>query len=164
MESRPLTPRGERLLREELKELLEIKRPEIINAIAEAREHGDLKENSEYHAAREAQSLLEARIKYLESVLSNCRIIDLAKLDVETVVFGAKVTLWNPDTDERISYRIVGEDESDPPKGRISYQAPISRELIGKYEGDAVDLPSADGPIYYEIESIDFTNEPVDAE
>ncbi|RIY34576.1 transcription elongation factor GreA [Psittacicella hinzii] len=164
METIPITQRGERLLRKELEYLVRERRPAITKAIAEAREHGDLKENSEYHAAREEQSLIEARISYIEGLVSNGQVIDVTKLDVETVVFGCKVKLYNIDTDEEITYRIVGEDEADVKSGRISYKTPIARGLIGKEEGDEVTIVTPSGKLNFEILEVEYSNEPVDAE
>lgn len=164
MESYPLTLRGARLLREELKELTEVRRPNVIKAIAEAREHGDLKENSEYHAAREEQSLVEARITYLESLLASANVIDLNEMNISTVVFGSKVKLLNLDTDEVMSFRIVGEDEADVEKERISYRAPICRSIIGKEVGDDVKLMTPKGEFEFEIIEIDHTNEDINAD
>ncbi|MDN3518831.1 transcription elongation factor GreA [Aquisalimonas lutea] len=140
----PLTARGAEKLREELNRLKYEERPRIIEAIAEAREHGDLKENAEYHAAREQQSFLEGRIKEIEGKLSNAQIIDVTSMPNNgRVIFGATVDLVDLETDEELTYRIVGEDEADIKQGLISVQSPFARALIGKDEGDvaAVDAP-----------------------
>lgn len=140
----PLTARGAEKLREELNRLKYEDRPRVIEAIAEAREHGDLKENAEYHAAREQQSFLEGRIKEIEGKLSNAQIIDVTSMPNNgRVIFGATVELVDLETDEELTYRIVGEDEADIKQGLISVQSPFARALIGKDEGDvaAVDAP-----------------------
>ncbi|MGD2119123.1 MAG: transcription elongation factor GreA [Chromatiales bacterium] len=140
----PLTVRGAEKLREELNELKTIARPRVITAIAEAREHGDLKENAEYHAAREQQSFIEGRIKDIEAKLSNAQIIDVKTLNANgKVVFGATVDVEDIDREEEITYRIVGEDEADIKHGLISVTSPIARALIGKEEGDiaVIDAP-----------------------
>lgn len=160
----PMTPRGAARLRAELHELTTVKRPAIVQAIAEAREHGDLKENAEYHIAREDQSMNEARISYIEGMLSSGQIIDVTKLNTDTVVFGCLVTVLNIDTEEEITYRIVGEDEGDVKRGRISYRTPIARALIGKGEGDEVVVTTSNGKINLEIIGIEYNNEDIDAE
>ena len=140
----PLTVRGAELLREELGELKSVKRPAVIKAIAEARAHGDLKENAEYHAAREQQSFIEGRIKDIEGKLSHAQIIDVTSLDAGgKVIFGATIDVIELDNDAELTYRIVGEDESDSKQGLLSFTSPIARALIGKMEGDiaAVDAP-----------------------
>ena len=140
----PLTVRGAELLREELSELKSVKRPAVIKAIAEARAHGDLKENAEYHAAREQQSFVEGRIKDIEGKLSHAQIIDVTSLDAGgKVIFGATIDVVELDNDAELTYRIVGEDESDSKQGLLSFTSPIARALIGKMEGDvaAVDAP-----------------------
>ena len=148
----PLTARGEKMLRDELQELKHVKRPRVIQAIAEAREHGDLKENAEYHAAREEQGFIEARVKDIEAKLSNAQVIDVTAIDAGgKVVFGATVTLLDVDSDERITYQIVGDDESDLKAGRISVGSPVARALIGKVEGDEVGVQTPGGVREYEI-------------
>lgn len=138
----PMTVKGSERLREELEHLKSVKRPEVINAIAEARAHGDLKENAEYHAAREQQGFIEARIKNLESALSHAQIIDPTKLNADDkIVFGATVVLENSDGKE-VTYQIVGEAEADIKLGLLSVTAPVARALIGKYEGDSVEVGS----------------------
>jgi len=136
-----MTVKGEELLREELKKLKSLDRPEIIAAIATAREFGDLKENAEYHAAKEKQSFIEGRISEIESKLSNSEVIDINKLSISNkVVFGSTVTLLNLDNDQIITYKIVGEDESDIENGLLSYKSPLSKAMIGKSTDDLVEL------------------------
>ena len=148
----PLTKRGEQMLRDELQELKQVKRPRVIQAIAEAREHGDLKENAEYHAAREEQGFIEGRVKDIEAKLSNAQVIDVTTIDAGgKVVFGATVQLLDVDSDERITYQIVGDDESDLKAGRISVGSPVARALIGKVEGDEVGVDTPGGVREYEI-------------
>ena len=136
-----MTVKGAELLREELKKLKSVDRPEIITAIATAREFGDLKENAEYHAAKEKQSFIEGRIREIESKLSNSEVIDINKLSISNkVVFGSTVTLLNLDNDQIITYKIVGEDESDIENGLLSYKSPLSKAMIGKSTDDLVEL------------------------
>ena len=136
-----MTVKGAELLREELKKLKSVDRPEIITAIATAREFGDLKENAEYHAAKEKQSFIEGRISEIESKLSNSEVIDIKKLSISNkVVFGSTVTLLNLDNDQIITYKIVGEDESDIENGLLSYKSPLSKAMIGKSTDDLVEL------------------------
>lgn len=152
MQRYPMTAKGAQELREELDHLKKIERPAVINAIAEARAHGDLKENAEYHAAREKQSFLEGRIQDIEGKLSLVEIIDISKLPNDgKVVFGATVTLLNCETEEEVTYQIVGEDEANLEKKKISYNTPIARALIGKHEGDIVNIKIPSGNIEYEI-------------
>jgi transcription elongation factor GreA len=148
----PLTARGAANLQEELKQLKTVERPKVIKAIAEAREHGDLKENAEYHAAREQQSFIEGRIKDIEGKLSHAQIIDVTKLDAGgKVVFGATVVVLELDNDEEFTYQIVGDDEADIKHGLISVSSPIARALIGKQEGDDVFLNTPGGDREFEI-------------
>jgi len=148
----PMTVNGERLLREELDRLKRVERPRIVQAIAEAREHGDLKENAEYHAAREQQSFAEGRIQDIEGKLSNAQVIDVTTLPCTgKVIFGTTVELINVDTDAKVTYRIVGEDEADVKNNLISVGSPIARALIGKEEGDVVVVRAPSGNIEYEI-------------
>ena len=136
-----MTVKGAELLQEELKKLKSVDRPEIITAIATAREFGDLKENAEYHAAKEKQSFIEGRISEIESKLSNSEVIDINKLSISNkVVFGSTVTLVNLDNDQIVSYKIVGEDESDIENGLLSYKSPLSKAMIGKSTDDLVEL------------------------
>ena len=148
----PLTTTGARRLREELDQLRSVKRPAVIAAIAEARAHGDLKENAEYHAAREQQGFIEGRIQELEYVLSHCQLIDVATLNAGTrVVFGATVDLEDCESGDRVSYQIVGDLESDIKQRRISISSPISRALIGKHEGDTITIEAPGGSREYDI-------------
>ena len=148
----PLTVRGAQKLREELQQLKTVDRPTVIAAIATAREHGDLKENAEYHAAREQQSFIEGRIQEIEGKLSNAEVIDVAKLDAEgRVVFGATVELADEKTGDEITYQIVGEDEADIKARLISVTSPIARALIGKSIGDIATVMAPGGEIEYEI-------------
>ena len=148
----PLTAKGAAKLQEELKRLKSEERPRIIKAIAEAREHGDLKENAEYHAAREQQSFVEGRIKDIEGKLSHAQIIDVTKLDAGgKVVFGATVVVLELDNDEEFTYQIVGDDEADIKSNLISISSPIARALIGKQEGDDVFLNTPGGSREFEI-------------
>lgn len=148
----PLTVKGAQRLRAELEELKSVKRPTVIAAIAEARAHGDLKENAEYHAARDQQSFIEGRIKQLESELSNAQLIDVATLNVGSkVVFGATVDLVDMQTDEQTTYQVVGDLEADIKQGLIAISSPIARALIGKYEGDAITIDAPAGQREYEI-------------
>ena len=144
--------KGAQRLRAELEELKSVKRPAVINAIAEARAHGDLKENAEYHAAREMQGFIEGRIQELEYVLSHCQLIDVATLNAGTrVVFGATVDLEDCESGDRVSYQIVGDLESDIKQRRISISSPISRALIGKHEGDTITIEAPGGSRDYDI-------------
>ena len=152
----PMTVRGEQALREELERLKKVERPRITQAIAEAREHGDLKENAEYHAAREQQSFAEGRIKELEHKLSHAQIIDVTTIPVTgKVVFGATVTLIDVEDDRTVRYRIVGEDEADAKANLISVNSPIARALVGKAEGDEVTVNAPGGDVIYEIEAVE---------
>ena len=151
----PMTPGGAQKLREELVRLKE-ERPKISREIGVAREHGDLKENAEYHAAKERQGLVEARIKDIEDKLARAEVIDPSKLSGDRVRFGATVMLLNLDTEEEITYQIVGADESDLKNGKISVSAPIARALIGKSTGDEVTVILPNGTRRYEIGSIEF--------
>jgi transcription elongation factor GreA len=151
----PMTVRGEQLLRTELKELKSVTRPRIIKDIATARDHGDLKENAEYHAARDQQSFCEGRIQEVEAKLSLVQVIDISQIPhTGTVIFGATVTIINLDTDEEKVYNIVGEDEADIKVGKISLKSPIARALIGKNEGDEVRVTTPGGVIEYEIAGV----------
>jgi transcription elongation factor GreA len=153
----PLTVKGAEKLRSELEELKTVVRPRIIAAIATAREHGDLKENAEYHAAREQQSFAEGRIKEIEAKLSNAQIIDVTKLDPNgKVVFGATVEIEELDSGKAVIYQIVGEDEANIKEGRISIGSPIARALIGKEVEDIVTVKAPGGNVEYEILSIQY--------
>ncbi|BAO44634.1 MULTISPECIES: transcription elongation factor GreA [Thiolapillus] len=148
----PMTVRGAEALRQELNELKTVARPKVIASIAEARAHGDLKENAEYHAAREQQSFIEGRIKDIEGKLSNAQIIDVSTVNAGgRVVFGATVDVLDLETDEEHCYQIVGEDEADIRHGRISVTSPIARALIGKSEGDEVEIQVPGGMREFEI-------------
>lgn len=151
----PMTVAGERLLREELERLKSVERPRIINAIAEARAHGDLKENAEYHAAREQQGFCEGRIQDIEGKLSHARVIDVTTIpETGKVIFGVTVTLINTETEEEVIYKIVGDDEADVKQNRISINTPIARGLIGKEVGDEVKIKTPAGSVGYEIEDV----------
>ncbi|HET6603700.1 MAG TPA: transcription elongation factor GreA [Xanthomonadaceae bacterium] len=153
----PLTLKGAQALRVELERLKSQVRPQIIAAIAEARAHGDLKENAEYHAAREQQSFAEGRIKELEVTLSNAQVIDVSRLNVGSrVVFGATVDLQDPDSEAAMTYQIVGELEADIKKGLISVSSPIARALIGKHEGDQVVIDAPGGKREFEIVGVRY--------
>ena len=156
MQKYPMTLEGERRLREELDRLKSIDRPKIIRAIAEARSHGDLKENAEYHAAREQQGFIEGRIQEIEGKLGNCQIIDITQIQpTGKVLFGATVTLINVETEETAKYQIVGEDEADIKYQKISITSPIARALIGKHEGDVVQVQVPSGTVEYELDQVD---------
>ncbi|WAR45872.1 transcription elongation factor GreA [Methylomonas rapida] len=157
MQKFPLTVTGANKLRAELEELKTVIRPRIIQAIAEAREHGDLKENAEYHAAREQQSFAEGRIAEIEGKLANANIIDVTKTDANgKVVFGATVKIEDLDSGKEVTYQIVGEDEANIKEGRISVGSPIARALIGKEEGDTVIVKAPGGDIEYEIIAVEY--------
>ncbi|MCS3748726.1 transcription elongation factor GreA [Xanthomonas pisi] len=153
----PMTSKGAQRLREELDQLKSVKRPAVIAAIAEARAHGDLKENAEYHAAREQQSFIEGRIKQLEGELSHAEIIDITKLSAGSkIVFGATVTLADTETDEEKRYQIVGDLEADIKLGLIAISSPLARALIGKLEGDSVTIDAPAGQREYEVVSVAY--------
>ncbi len=157
MQKFPLTVTGANKLREELEELKTVIRPRIIAAIAEAREHGDLKENAEYHAAREQQSFAEGRIAEIEGKLANATIIDVTQMDAKgKVVFGSTVTIEDIDDEKTVTYQIVGEDEADIKAGRISIGSPIARALIGKEVEDVVTVKAPGGEKEYEIIKIEY--------
>ena len=152
----PMTVGGAERLRAELNDLKVNQRPRIVQAIAEARAHGDLKENAEYHAAREQQSFCEGRIKEIEGKLADAEIIDVLKIPATgKVIFGTTVTLLNLDADKSVTYQIVGEDEADVKNGKISYSSPIARALMGKSEGDEVVVKAPGGDINYEVEKVE---------
>lgn len=157
MQKFPMTVGGHAALEAELKQLKNVERGEIINAISVAREHGDLKENAEYHAAKEKQGFIEGRIKELETKMALAQIIDVSKMDGDTVKFGATIGLVNVDTDAEFSYQIVGEDEANVKLGKISNTSPIARALIGKEVGDEVEVLAPGGTKGYEILSIKYS-------
>ena len=153
----PMTERGAQQLRDELKRLKTVDRPRIVEAIADAREHGDLKENAEYHAAREQQGFCEGRIQEIESKLSNAQIIDVAKVPNNgKVIFGSTVTVYNTKTDEEVSYKIVGDDEADIKSNLISVNSPIARALIGKEVDDVATVTTPNGEVEYEIVEVKY--------
>ncbi len=153
----PLTSKGAVRLREELEQLKSVKRPQVIAAIAEARAHGDLKENAEYHAAREQQGFIEGRIKQLEGDLSHAQVIDVSRLDAGSrIVFGATVVLADVDTDEEKRYQIVGDLEADIKQSMIAISSPLARALIGKNEGDSVVIDAPAGQREYEIIRVEY--------
>jgi len=156
MQKNPITPEGAARLREELIQLKSVERPAVIQAIATAREHGDLKENAEYHAARDKQSFIEGRIKEIEDKLARAEVIDPSKLAGDRVAFGATVKVSNTDTGEEAAYKILGADESDLAKGSISVTSPLARSLIGKQVGDEVKVRMPGGERTYEILDITF--------
>ncbi|ETN93182.1 Transcript cleavage factor GreA [Gammaproteobacteria bacterium MOLA455] len=157
MQKAPMTVEGEIALREELHHLIKEVRPTIIEAIATAREHGDLKENAEYHAAREQQSFTEGRIQDIESKLSNIQVIDIHKIPHgDRVIFGSTVTIINLDLDKTFTYKIVGDDEADVKAHKISYQSPIARALMGKEISEVVVVKAPSGDVEYEIDNVEF--------
>lgn len=157
MQRYPMTPQGEQALKEELQQLKSVERPRIIAAIAEARAHGDLKENAEYHAAKEQQGFCEGRIQEIEAKLGAADVIDVTKLQQDgRVVFGVTVEIENLDTEERRSYQLVGDDEADYKINKISINSPIARGLIGKREGDEVKIQTPKGEVEYEIMSVKY--------
>ena len=159
MDKIPMTREGYQALEKELKELKTVARPNVIEAIATAREHGDLSENAEYHAAREQQSFIEGRIQELEAVISKAQIIDVASLSGDTVKFGARVLIVDEDTDVEVSYHLVGHYEANADEGKLSIQAPISRALIGKAVGDSVEVRTPQGLKTYEILEVQFSEQ-----
>ncbi|RLT99357.1 transcription elongation factor GreA [Ketobacter sp.] len=153
----PMTVQGAEKLREELDRLKKVERPRIVAAIAEAREHGDLKENAEYHAAREEQGFVEGRIMEIEGKLGNAQIIDISKIDNNgKVIFGVTVDLYDVDKDEEKTFQIVGDDEADIKQGKLSVNSPIARGLIGKFEGDEVSVDTPGGTVVYEIVKVKY--------
>ncbi len=156
MDKIPMTAAGVAALEEELKLLKTKERPAVIKAIAEAREHGDLKENAEYHAARERQSFIEGRVKELEAIIAHAEVIDIAAVAGSTAKFGATLHLIDEETEEEVVYQLVGDYEADITKGKLAISAPISRALIGKGEGDSVEVKTPGGVKYYEILAVKF--------
>lgn len=157
MQRYPMTPEGKAALEQELQQLKTVDRPRITQAIAEAREHGDLKENAEYHAAREQQGFCEGRIQDIEGKLGSAQVIDIKELEqTGRVVFGVTVTIANLDTDEEKTYKIVGDDEADFKINKISVNSPIARGLIGKSEGDEAKIQTPQGEVEYEIVKVEY--------
>jgi len=157
MQKFPMTLVGARLLEQELEQLKTVRRPQIINAIAEARAHGDLRENAEYHAAKEQQSFVEGRIAEIEGKLSNAQVIDVVRLPNHgKVIFGATVHLLNLATDEEVIYQIVGDDEADLKQGKISINSPIARGLIGRSTGEEVRVQTPGGMVEYEVTEVEY--------
>jgi transcription elongation factor GreA len=157
MSTTPMTKLGAEKLQAELEKMKRVERPKIIEAISEARAHGDLKENAEYKAAKEQQALLEGRIKETEAKLSHAQIIDVSNIKNDgKVIFGATVTLINCETDEKYTYQIVGVDEADIKAGKISFSSPIGKGIIGKIEGDEVTIKTPKGEVDYEIEKVEY--------
>lgn len=157
MAGSPITKEGFEKISEELKHLKKVVRPDIIKKIAEARSHGDLSENAEYHAARERQSFIEGRIGYLEGVIADSEVIDVSKMSGDKVFFGATVRLMDVDNDSEVEYMLVGEAESDPKNGKISIASPIGRAVIGKEEGDEVKVDTPSGIREYEIVEVRYS-------
>ena len=158
MDKVPMTTGGYDGLKSELQTLKTNDRPAVIKAIAEAREHGDLSENAEYHAAKERQGFVEGRIQELNGKLAQCNVIDISRLSGEKVIFGATVTYIDIETEEEKTYQIVGEDEADLEKGKISYNSPIARALIGKTVGDSLIIPIPKGKVEVEITDLEFVD------
>lgn len=156
MQRMPMTGEGHAALEAELKNLKSVERPAIIQAISVAREHGDLSENAEYHAAKEKQSFIEGRLAELEDKLARADVIDISKLDGDTVRFGATVTIIDVESEKESTYKIVGEDEADVSKGKVSNTSPIARALIGKEVGDEAEVAAPGGARAYEIASVSY--------
>ena len=156
MEKHPMTPDGYAKLKEELSRLKNKERPYIIGEIATAREHGDLSENAEYHAAKDRQGMIEARIRILESTIGLAEVIDISDISSDRIQFGASVTVIDEETEEESTYQIVGAEEADVNEGRLSISAPLARALIGKSEGDAIEINAPGGTRNYEILAIKY--------
>ena len=157
MDKVPMTFKGAEAIKAELDQLKSVERPAVIKAIATAREHGDLKENAEYHAAKDQQGFIEGRIKELEAKLSNLQVIDVTTIDAKgKIVFGSTVDLLDLQADKEITYKIVGEDEADIGSGLISYTSPIARALIGKEEGDEISFSAPGGEKHYEVNGVTY--------
>lgn len=156
IERLPMTAAGYKALEDEIAHLKSVERPAVIQLISEARLHGDLSENAEYHAAKERQAFIEGRVMDLEDKLSRAEVIDISRLSGKTVTFGATVTLVDEDTDAKVKYQLVGDFESDAKKGRISISSPIARALIGKAAGDTVEVAAPGGPRAYEILKVEW--------
>jgi len=152
----PMTAEGYDRLREELRRLKTVDRPAVIRAIAEAREHGDLAENAEYHSARDRQSFIEGRLAEIEDKIARAEVIDVSKLSGSIIKFGAKVTLADEETDEEQTFQIVGEDEADISQGRLSVTSPLARALIGKQTGESVEVATPRGAKSYEVVTVGF--------
>lgn len=155
-ERQPMTIQGKAKLEKELQHLLSVERPSIIKAIEEARSNGDLSENADYDAAKERQAFCEARINDIQAKIANAEVIDISTLKSDRVIFGAKVLLVDLETDDEVSYQIVGEDESDVQSGRISVFSPLARAMIGKKKGDVIEFKSPKGEKEYEVKKISF--------
>lgn len=155
-EKQPITVEGLEKIEAELDHLVKVEREELKVTIAEARELGDLKENAEYHAAKEKQSIVEGRISQLQGIIATSQVIDTSTIESEKIVFGATVTLYDSEKDQEITYKIVGQDESDIKSGKISYTSPIGKALIGREEGDTVIVKAPKGDIEYEVVSFEF--------
>lgn len=156
MKEYPITRRGLDKLQDELNHLITVEREDVKKAIQEARALGDLKENAEYHSAKEKQALLEGRIAHLQAVVARSTVVDTAAIENDKIVFGATVTLYDANKDSSFTYQLVGEEESDMDKGLVSYSSPLGRALIGKEEGDSVVVKAPKGDIEYEIESFEY--------
>lgn len=156
MQDTPITQKGYDAIEKELDQLIKVEREDIKKAIGEARELGDLKENAEYHSAKEKQALIEGRISQLQGVIASAKIVDPSSMSGDRVVFGATVTLLDVEKDETVTYQIVGDFESDSSKGKISFQSPLGKALIGKEEGDTAIVRAPKGDIEYEVESVEF--------
>lgn len=156
MQSHPMTVNGKKLLDAELERLVKVDREQVKAEIAEARSHGDLKENAEYHAAKEKQSHLEGRIAELQAKLGGANVVDVSKVQSDKIVFGATVTLYNEEKEKSITYQIVGEDEARTSEGKISYNSPLGKALIGKEEGDEVIVKAPKGDLHYEVEKVEY--------
>lgn len=155
-EKQPITIEGKEKIEAELDHLVKVEREELKVVIAEARELGDLKENAEYHAAKEKQSIVEGRISQLQGIIANSQVIDTSNIESDKIVFGATVTLYDEEKDQEVTYKIVGQDESDLKVGKISYTSPIGKALIGKEEGDTVIVKAPKGDVEYEVVSFEF--------
>jgi len=156
MEKFPMTPQGYKQLSDELHNLKTVERPSIVIAIAEARAHGDLSENAEYHAAKEKQGFIEAKLADLENKFSRAEVIDIGELSGDKVIFGATVTLMDEESEERMVYKIVSDYEADPVCGRISFSSPLAKAMIGKMSGNSIEVHSPKGVRYYKILDIKF--------
>lgn len=156
MQETPITKNGYETLEKELNQLIKVDREEIKKAIGEARELGDLKENAEYHSAKEKQALIEGRISQLQGIIASAKIVDPSQMNGDKVVFGATVSLLDIEKDQNVTYQIVGDFESDLSKGKISFKSPLGRALIGKEEGDLVTVKAPKGDVEYEVESVEF--------